>query len=202
MNRYPRVVRQAEANELRARILAHPDVAATELAARLGCGKSTVYKVRRRPEPDRRGAARTRQRASARLRQAQAEASAQLTADEIAAALAGEPVGISTDPYADVGLEGYALALAADPGSLTHEIALVRSQIRRVARQLQPAAHPEEILRLQEHLSRLVERLGHLVAAHARGSRGTHGKVEALAMLCEEVIDGRLGLEAERGAAE
>lgn len=175
----------AEANSLRQRILTHPDLPPRDVARLLGCALSTVYKVRADPAADRRARPLPRRAPDSSAEPLKpapsgADPLATLTTPWI-------PIPAGADPYGALAFDGFAAAARLDPTSLAGEIALLRAQVLQAALQLQqPGLATPQIVALQDHLSRLAERLARLVRVHAATSHGANPVLDALTRLVDE----------------
>jgi hypothetical protein len=138
-------------NELRAVIWAlHVEgIGPTEIARRLGCGRTVVQKTLKEPGPDR------RTRRGRRLDPAAAGAGL--------AATGGRPrLARGPDPYRDVGAADYAQAARAGPG-LGHEASYARALLRQILEELQDTGRPlGERHRLRADAARLLGALARL----------------------------------------
>src|SRR5688500_15527628 len=95
----------------------------------------------------------------------------------------------SRDPYADLDLDGYALAATADPNSLAPEIALLRALIKENARQLQaPGLSVDQFVRLQRAACRLIDTLSRAVRLHATLNQPVSPHAGALDRLIDSLL--------------
>jgi hypothetical protein len=141
----------AKTNELRAVIweLHVEGIPPTEIARRLGCGRTVVHKTLKEPGPDR------RTRRGRRFEPA--EAGAGLAATGGRARRARGP-----DPYGDVGSAGYARAARAGPG-LGYEASYARTLLRQILEELEEQGRPmAEKHRLRADAARLLGALARL----------------------------------------
>lgn len=194
-------MRAVEANALRAAILRLYQAGLTprEIARKVGCDRTTVYKVLRRPEPDRR-ATRRRRRATlppglARLEAVLAEYARGGWAgtgapgadagdgamggagrgDGAAGGADGDDGKEAPDPYADVAGAGYLLARA--DGTVEPEAALLRMLLRHTLRELSedeqdPGARtPAERARLRRVAAELVRAFARVRSAGDSGAQ-------------------------------
>ena len=138
-------------NELRAVIweLHVEGIAPTEIARRLGCGRTVVHKTLKEPGPDR------RTRRARRLDPAKAGAG-------LAATGARPRLARGPDPYKDVGAEDYARAARAGPG-LGHEASYARALLRQILEETtDKGLAPAEKHRLRADAARLLGALARL----------------------------------------
>ena len=188
-NKNPKGTKAAEVNSLREAILSFPELKPAEVARRVGCGVSTVYKVRNNPQGDGRQKERKQKRSAARMRWMQEEVEGDLTIDDVLeeepALLTGigpMPV-VEGDPYADRGYDGYELARATDPTTAAPEVALLRTQIRQTANQIhRPRQTVRGIRELQAHLNEQIATLVKAIKAGRDEPESEHGEMTSTAI--------------------
>lgn len=201
------------ANQLRATIqtLTAEGLSPTAVARRLGCARGTVYNALARPGPDRRTRAAhpdalaldasvlgllvaDPERSTDDLhtilthRAAAADVAPSRATVARAACRLRPAAAPRRDPYADLALPDYDVAVEADPAAAAPEIALLRALLRGAVKDLdQHGQTPRERLRYRAHAAAIADTIARTRAAPTRAAARS-AEAERLAEAVEEVL--------------